>query len=414
MGKRVSSHRFLLRPQLVGHKPGQTVVPPRGKIWHPAPKREESLRYLDIHELPDGRVQIPRRHLSLDAKELVPDGKGFVVFRDFNAALRAMGSHIPKGVREETRRMHKLYNGLRQFHAVSLESWKTMSTRRRSQLIQQVRGSAVLLAKDPDLLRAETKVKAFERLDRAADLLAEGNSQAGITTLRAAADDSLQRFNELLAQRVYIPRREKSLREVKHSREERIFVGLDALLGQFDRLNRLSKMSKGDTARFFRTMGDWQRYFGSKRWEKIALFGSAARELSKATVAARSGDMTVARERLRAASRCIVEEVSKTADLYPDRIRLIRLSSDAEWKSRVMANQARLLFENLSYWAEKGFPRGFGQPSDFFSAWASFALSEGNKQAANAWMRARTGLALGNISAVERELEKLAQKSSAG
>ncbi len=404
--KRPQKGPFQIRPQFVPHVPGQ-VVAGRGTVWHPTPKRERTLSRLDIVELPDGRIQVPSRHLSLEQQALVPRGQGFQIFRDPNAAIRAMGQHIPQGVKNETRRMHKLFNELRGFHSLTLEQWNQLPLSKRTQLINRIDSSVRLLAKELDQMQSEVKIQALDRIDRAVELLVAGNSQAGITTLRAAAMDVLQRYNELLSQRAYLPRREKSLRQHKHEREGRIFTGLDALLGEFDKFSRFSKLTPGDRVRFNQVVGNWSRYFGSPRWKGIKLFSQAGAHLSKAHSLIKSNDAPNAREEVRAACRDIVEEVSKSADLYPDRIRLIRLSENRPWKMRVMGNQANLVAENISLWNSRGFPEGFGKVPAFFDAWAQAALAEHAKDIAGLWIKAKTAFSLGNIGGCKRTLERI-------
>jgi hypothetical protein len=417
------THHRYLHPQIVPHIPGGSPVPPRNQIWHVTPKAAKSITKLQIRELPDGRFEIPRRHLNvLDA---TLDCEATQTYRDINAAMRSMGMHIPHQVRAETKRMHLLYNELRQYHGISNDHWNRMNSTQRAMLVRKIRTSIRHLAENPDLMRSELKQAAYDRLDRVADLFEQRNPTAAITTLGAASRDVLQRFNELLAQRVYLPRRERSIREMKTRREAAIFAGLRELAHEFGRAGRLSGSSAADQRRLNRTIANWQRYFEHPNRNKIGLFAGAANDLGKARALAGQGRYREMQEPLREANKKIALEISKTADLYGDLIAIVGQSRDADWKKQIMKNQAQLIAENIEFWTRRGFPEGFGDwpgrgapvrpqtVSDFFLNWARVAEGIKRKDIARAFIRARTAYNNRQSESCSKIMENLAEKLAA-
>ncbi|GEM_PF-3606636 len=401
-----------IRPVLVPHTPGR-LIPGRGQLRRIPFQDPKSLQHLRITENPDGTVRVPRYEFNPDTRELERQGTGYAVFPDVNAALRAMGWHIPESVRAETKRMHRLYDALRGFHGITADHWNRLTPRQKNQLIEEIRKSIGFLAQNPELLRSKTKIKALDRISRASELLEQGNYPAALFSLSGAANDALQRFNELIGQRPFLSRRARSLERFKTRREEGIFTGLRAIVGEFGRIGRLSGLARAEQTRFFQTLSSWARYFGAPQRSKIPAFRNAAEHIKSASEFARAGRTARATEELRSASRLIALEISKTSDFYGDLITLVGQSKDAQWKKQILRQQAELVRDNLSYWSTSGFPEGFGDLHSFFDGWSRVAKDTGRTDIAQAFLRAKTDFNLGRISECEKKLGGIAKKLSA-
>ncbi len=398
--------RIYLRPISVPHQPG-VLVPGRGQLRRVPFQKERALGRLEIRELPDGSIEIPHFEFDSRRNELVKRGKS--VFPTINDALRSMGWHIPQSVREETGRMHRLYNQLREFHGITAEHWNRMNESQRKLLMRKVTLALRHLSENPALLRSKTKIKARDRIVRATELLKKGNQMAALLSLSGAANDALQRFNELIGQRPFLSRRERSLREFKTGRERVVFVGLRQLVGEFGKIGRLSGMSNADRIHFFKTIDAWKRYFGAPQRAKIQNFRLASEQLANAISQAQNGRFSEAKDFLRQSTRLIALEISKTGDLYGDMIQLVGQSKDKAWTKQIMKQQAQLVAENLEYWTQQGFPKGFGDRHAFFTEWAKVANSNGQKAIARRFIRARTAFNNQDIARCQNELEKIAE-----
>lgn len=347
--------------------------------------RQRSAEELGIRFREDGSVEIPRYTGPEGALVIA----GYSTTRDIPTTVR-FAQHQLESVRAKAGTAKIVFDTVARIHYDLEHRWKTFNEAQRASCVAYSLGVIGLLAKNPDLLREEQKIQACSMLERAAELLKDGNAPAAEATLLGVKNRLGNWSRKLDAQNVMLQRRRKLVVDRYFQKETRIWGTVDSLITAFARLG-YKFQPKALQARLLGARDNLYR-------TGMRVFRQPAKIIESAASYVGKGEVDKAKKAIRRANQLIVLAASPISSIYPDKLKMLILSREPELdKKGILSNQAVLYHDMLALWWNPRFAQKTALMLDAVRELSNLAENIGRKDVAQMISEARRSLEENNI-----------------